>query len=432
MRIFRLLMLAAFLAASVPCLAQDAAESISADVLLAQALENSPDILSAKNTLAQAKLTYQATLAFKATSLSANASGSYSTVASGNQPAGFSGKGDLSIAIPLNSSFSLGASAKVDGSNVSASASANWNPLASSQTAKDAKVNYELALASYEQALRDVKQSASEQIISFMDASNALISARESLALANISLLSAQTKQGLGQSSATELLKAEKSKASADRAVARADSSLDKARASLALTIGGEPGKRIEAGAGVSLEGLSSAEDWAAPAFSELPKKRSVLQAEANLAKAKNTVLNGGTKGEGPLKLSASVDTNLKISLSGNYSLGLSEIDGSDAASKKLTVEAAQLALDKARYDAQTEYQNALDSAKDALLALKDAELQLRIDAYAADAAKVKWDSQAMTELEYRGIVNAQKDSAAKVASARLSLVKARAWFVAQ
>jgi hypothetical protein len=432
MRIFRLLMLAAFLAAGVPCIAQDAAESISADVLLAQALESSPDILSARNALAKAQLTYQATLPLKGTKLSANASGGYSGLREDGQAGNVSVGGGLSVSVPVNNSFSFGASVKAEGTSVSASGSVNWNPLASSQAAKDAKVNYELALASYEQALRDAKQSASEQIISFMDAGNALDSARESQALANISLLSAQTKQGLGQSSATELLKAQKSKAGADRQVAKAESALNKARASLALTLGGDAGKKISEGAGVSLEGLSSEDDWTVPAFSELPKKRAVLEAEANLAKARNTVLNGGNDNSGPLKISASVDTSLKISLSGSYSLGLSEIDGSDAASKRLTVESAQLALDKAIFNARTEYQNALDSAKDALLALKDAEFQLQLDTYSADAAKVKWDSQAMTELEYRGIVNAQKDSAAKVASARLSLVKARAWFVAK
>jgi hypothetical protein len=184
----------------------------------------------------------------------------------------------------------------------------------------------------------------------------------------------------------------------------------------------------------VNAEGIASSEDWKAPAFSELPKKRAVLKAEADLETAKNSV-NSWTdatsaRNNGPLSLTAGINTDLKITLSGKLSLDLAQIDGSDAKSKKLTIEAAQISLDQALFDAKAEYQDAVDSAQDAMLAQKDAEYQHELDSGAAEAAKIKWAAASIAETEYRSTLSAEKDSAAKESAARLTLAKARAWFV--
>jgi outer membrane protein TolC len=450
MRFFRLFTLAALLAAGFFGIegagAQEAAAlsvsaaSLTAEDLLKAAMESSPDIASAKNSLAQAKLAYEQTLPFKGTQLSAGADGTYYVPGIDRSPNEKNAVvGSLSVNAPILPNLSAGAGLNVSSdltgaASVSASGSVSWYPLASNQSAKNAKVTYDLALASYAQALRDVRQSASAKIMGFMDASNALDSAKESLALAEISLKSAETKEGMGETSSSSLLKARKEKAAADRSLSKAENALEKARASLALAIGGELGTRIAAGAKVNAEGIASSEDWKAPAFSELPKKRAVLKAEADLETAKNSV-NSWTdatsaRNNGPLSLSAGINTDLKITLSGKLSLDLAQIDGSDAKSKKLTIEAAQISLDQALFDAKAEYQDAVDSAQDALLALKDAEYQHELDSGAAEAAKIKWAAASIAETEYRSALSAEKDSAAKESAARLTLAKARSWFV--
>lgn len=448
MRLFRLFTLAAFLAAGVfgfeGARAQAAvvlAVSVTAEQLLTEAMESSPDIASAKNSLAQAKLAYEQTLPFKGTQISAGADGAYYVPGIERSPNERNTVGgSLSINAPILPNLSAGAGLNVSSdlegdTTLSASGNVSWYPLASNQSAKNAKVSYDLALASYAQALRDVRQSASANIMSFMDAANALDSAEESLALAEISLKSAETKEGMGEMSSASLLKARKDKAAADRSLSKAKNALEKARASLALAIGGELGKRIAEGAKVKADGIASMEDWTAPAFQALPKKRAVLKAEADLETAKNS-LNSWTdatsaRNNGPLSLTAGINTDFKITLSGKLSLDLGQIDGSDAKSKKLTIEAAQLSLDQALFDAKAEYQDAVDSAQDALLALKDAEYQYQLDYGAAEAAKIKWDAASIAETEYRSALSAVKDSAARVSAARLTLAKARAWFVA-
>jgi len=327
-------------------------------------------------------------------------------------------------------SNNLGAETSLAGSGT-----VSWYPLASNQASKNYKVAYDLALASYAQALRDVRQSATAKIMGYMDALNAVDSAKEAQALAEISLKSVQSKEGMGQASASSLLKARKDETAADRGFMKASSALEKARSALALAIGGELGKRIEAGASVNAAGIVSEGGWTAPAFTALPKKRSVLKAEADLETAKNSVnswsdATSSKVSNGPLSLSAAVATDLKISLSGRLSLDLAQIDGSDAKSKRLTIEAAQLALDQARFDAKAEYQDAVDAAQDALLALKDAEYQSQLDSGAAAAAKIRWAAASIPETEYRSALSAEKDSAAKESAARLTLAKARSWFV--
>jgi outer membrane protein TolC len=457
MRIFRLLSLSAVLAAGIFSPPRSAAQAaptavdgatagsgavtVTAEALIAQAMESSPDILSAKNDLAQARLTFEQTLPFKGTSLSAGADGAYyaAGAAKGTSERNSVG-GSLALTAPILPNLAVGGGLSVSNdlgtdTSVTGSGSLSWYPLASNQVSKNYRVAYDLAMASYAQALRDVRQSATAKIMGYMDALNAVDSAKDAQALAAISLKSAQSKEAMGQASSSSLLKAQKDKTAADRALLKAGGALEKARSALALAIGGELGGKIAAGASVNAGGIVSEDDWKAPAFSDLPKKRTVLKAEADLETAKNSVnswsdATSAKVSNGPLSLSASVTTELKITLSGKISLDLAQLDGSDAKSKRLTIEAAQLALDQSRFDAKTEYQDAVDAAQDALLALKDSEYQHRLDSGAAEAAKIKWAAASIPETEYRSALSAEKDSAAKETAARLTLAKSRSWFV--
>lgn len=438
MRTFRLLALAACLAALFPggqrLFAQGAdAETLAAEALLAQAAQASPKVLSARASLEKARIAYEATLPVKGASLSAKASASSELDA---PDSGVSLSGDLGVSLPILPNLSVGASLSVKepaqpeataADWLSASASLNWSPLASNENANKAKLAYELAQAALVQALRDASQEASAQIVNYLGAREALSSAKESQAIAAMKLMAAKAKSGMGQISASELVKAEKDAASADRAVAKAENSLAKAKASLASAVGGELGMRVAGGAEIQAADLASVEGWEPPAFATLPKTKAVLEAEANLAGEKRTsVFN---QGNGPLSLSAGINSKLALSASLNFSLSLSQIDGSAAKSKKIAIEAAQRALDEALSQAETSYSDAVYAAQDALLALKDAEYQLEAESQNARAAELMQASGSISESEYRAAVKAEKEAIASLASARMNLAKARAWF---
>jgi outer membrane protein TolC len=277
-----------------------------------------------------------------------------------------------SLTVPLLSSLSASASAKLDGSY---SGSLSWSPLAVDQGGTSARYALAKAELGYAEAKRQARLDALSSYAQALSAEAQLSATLSALDKAIVDLSNAQATHTLGELSNAALAKAKAAQPRAQVAYRKAQAQLASARAALALKVGGELGAAITAGAPLDASSVRAALDsgWTAPAYS--PGK-AVLEARLALAQANEASLWSGS---GPVSLSGSLAGDGAFSLRGSVSLDWKTLTGSSAAKRLDAIASAELALANALAAEESAREEALLSVEIAELSLIEAQANLEL-----------------------------------------------------
>jgi outer membrane protein TolC len=277
-----------------------------------------------------------------------------------------------SLTVPVLSTLSASASAKLDGSY---SGSLSWSPLAVDQGGISARYALAKAELAYTEAKRQARLDALSSFAQTLSAEAQVRAALTALDKANSDLTIAQASHTIGELSNSALAKARAAQPRAQAAYRKAQAQLASARATLALKIGGELGSAITAGAPLDASSVHAAlgDSWQAPAYSP---GRAVLEAKLALAQAEDASLWSGS---GPVSLSGSLSGDGAFSLRGSVSLDWKTLAGSSVAKRQNAIASAELALANALAAGESAYEEALLSVDIAELSLIEAQANLEL-----------------------------------------------------